>query len=143
MLMNHILLEVLRGCACLCVSVCVGSKIWQCQMRQRGGLSCCCPACLQCHSKAKWGSQDLRKTETTGPCETARKQYLVVDLSSVSVCCVPPRLIVGGSKLGRGDMWVVPCALRQMPAHSESAAVIQTCTGSLHLSQGPCTTPSD
>lgn len=46
-------------------------------------------------------------------------------------------LVAGGSVLGWGDMQVVPCALKNMPAHSESAAVIQTCTGSLHLSQGP------
>lgn len=43
-------------------------------------------------------------------------------------------LVAGGSELGRGDMQVVPCALKHISAHSELAAVIQTCTGSLHLS---------
>lgn len=45
--------------------------------------------------------------------------------------------VAGWSKRGRGGVKVVPYALKHMPAHSESAAVIQSCTGSLHLSQGP------
>lgn len=39
-------------------------------------------------------------------------------------------------------MKVVPYALKHMPAHSESAVVIQTCAGSLPLSQGPWMTSS-
>lgn len=88
---------------CVCVEQ-VDNKIWPCQVRQQGGLSCCCTVEFQYHSKAKWCFPDLHRTETAEPCREAERQCLAVCLCSVVMHWLRPWLVAGGSNLGQRDM---------------------------------------